>query len=76
MSSPTIDEIPSSTSAEKGVAADDLEEGATNPKETKLERVLTREDGVEYPSGLRLGLVMLALFLAVFLLALVCLHIY
>jgi hypothetical protein len=35
-----------------------------------LQEIRTREDGTEYPTGLKLGLIMLALCLAVFLMAL------
>lgn len=35
-----------------------------------LRETLTREDGVEYPTGLKLGLISLALCLSVFLIAL------
>jgi len=39
-----------------------------------LSKIKTSETGVEYPSGLKLGLITLALCLSVFLMALVCLH--
>lgn len=37
----------------------------------ELDRVLTSGEGIEYPTGLRLGLIVLALCLSVFLMALV-----
>ena len=42
-------------------------------QEKDLTRVETHEDGIEYPKGFQLALITLALCLAVFLFALVCL---
>jgi len=39
-----------------------------------LNKIKTSETGVEYPSGVKLGLITLALCLSVFLIALVCLY--
>jgi hypothetical protein len=39
-----------------------------------LSKIKTSETGVEYPHGVKLGLITLALCLSVFLMALVCLH--
>jgi hypothetical protein len=72
MPSIIIEKPSASELAENANAGSDVEKDANEPNETKLEQVFTREDGVEYPTGVRLGLVMLALCLAVFLLALVC----
>jgi hypothetical protein len=43
---------------------------ATSKTSKKLERTVTREDGTEYPTGLKLGLIVLALCLGVFTMAL------
>jgi hypothetical protein len=43
---------------------------ATSKTSKNLERTLTREDGTEYPTGLKLGLIVLALCLGVFTMAL------
>jgi hypothetical protein len=43
---------------------------ATSKASKKLERTVTREDGTEYPTGLKLGLIVLALCLGVFTMAL------
>ncbi len=40
-------------------------------KEVELTRVMTSAEGVEYPTGVKLGLISLALCLSVFLIALV-----
>jgi hypothetical protein len=39
-----------------------------------LSKIKTSETGMEYPHGVKLGLITLALCLSVFLMALVCLH--
>jgi hypothetical protein len=47
---------------------------ATEKDGHDLSKIKTSETGVEYPHGVKLGLITLALCLSVFLMALVCLH--
>lgn len=51
-------------------------EASVEVKEESLTRIMTSQDGVEYPQGMKLGLISLALCLSVFLIALVrrCAH--
>jgi hypothetical protein len=71
--------------AESGVAtrpSTSVSETPENGKETDatemggadLSKIKTSETGMEYPHGVKLGLITLALCLSVFLMALVCLH--
>lgn len=50
------------------------EEPKAAPADTTVEltKIMTSAEGVEYPTGLKLGLISLALCLSVFLIALVC----
>ena len=54
----------------------DMEEMRTEAEKAalghELKQIQTSESGIEYPSGLRLNLISLALCLSVFLMALVC----
>jgi hypothetical protein len=45
---------------------------ATKQAQDELTRVMTSGEGIEYPTGVKLGLISLALCLSVFLMALVC----
>lgn len=59
-------------SQEKGEKGEALAKQATATSKTgkKLEQTPTREDGTEYPTGVKLGLIVLALCLSVFTMAL------
>lgn len=57
----------SSPTPTRSIREDATREGATGPD---LEKVNTSAEGVEYPTGVKLGLISLALCLSVFLMAL------
>jgi len=70
-----IDAVPSnrdSTPAPEAEKSEELARQATAVSKTgqSIQQTRTREDGAEYPSGLKLGLITLALCISVFLMAL------
>lgn len=64
------------TSAQEGDNNNAIElnrtRSAADVQQEELNRVMTSADGVEYPTGVKLQLISLALCLSVFLMALVC----
>jgi hypothetical protein len=73
---PALEQKPRETGSVQEVYTQQGQQGLSeqDPKaaaQDELRRVQTREEGTEYPTGIKLGLISLALCLAVFLMALV-----